>query len=183
MRISDRYGSAINTSDLRNQVDRPLGNDADILGAYAFAAKMMRQRSKDPDPALAVALERLFMGDNKAAGEITERLCEMAFKKSRKLDIKIKRLEVGDMARACLAWHRDGVCKPCGGHGKVKIPGTPQLGSNDCQVCRGSGKIIFHWQFKVEWRPLANYLLAEMERAQALAGPNAMKKLGGSLDL
>lgn len=36
--------------------------------------------------------------------------------------------------------HLDPTCKPCSGHGKTLIPGTPSLSAHDCQHCRGTGK-------------------------------------------
>jgi hypothetical protein len=135
------------------------------------------------DHALAVALERLFAGDNHASMLIVQLLSEKAWKRARTKDVKLNRMQAADMAKACLAWHRDGVCKPCGGHGTLIIPGSTTLGPVGCKPCKGEGKVPFDRQFPVEQRELAGWLVAEMEREQSRAGPAAMKALAPRLDL
>lgn len=173
MRISERYASAIRSSNMR--VDgRTTYADPDVLGAYGLASR------EEP---LAVALERLFAGDNGAATSIVAELAQLARGKATAMRIKIGATQAVDMAQACLAWHREGACKPCGGHGKLLIPGTKTHGDRECQPCRGTGKRPFEREFHAEKRELARWLVAEMQRATAEAGPAAMKTLAPKLDL
>lgn len=173
MRIQDRYASAIHSSNL--EVDeRTTFSDTDVLGAMGLA-------SREHD--LAVALQRLFSGDNGASMRVVAVLADMAQGKATALRVKVGAVQAVDMAQACLAWHRDGVCKPCGGHGALKIPGTKTLGAQLCKPCKGRGKVPFDRQFHQEKQELARWLVAAMERAQAIAGPAAMAKLAPRLDL
>ena len=41
-------------------------------------------------------------------------------------------------AAEIILWHLDHTCEPCGGLGKIKIPGTPSLSHKDCKACHGS---------------------------------------------
>ncbi len=171
--IIERYASAVRSTNLRSDV-RSVASDTDVLGSMGLAAR---------DFPLAVALQRLFCGDNKAAAAIAETLADDAWREARAMRVKLNRVEAYDMAQACLAWHRDGVCKPCGGHGKLLIPGTKTLGNRDCKDCRGVGKMPFERQFPGHQRELAGWLVAHMEQHQSKAGPEAMKRLSAHLSL
>ncbi len=173
MKIQERYASAIRSRNLRSE-ERTTYSDSDVIGAYGWASTQ---------GSLAVDLERLFAGDNGAAGAVVETLAELARGKATAMRMKIGSAQAVDMARACLAWHRDGTCRPCGGHGKLVIPGTKTHGDRDCQVCRGTGKRPFEREFHPEKRQLARWLLAEMQRATAEAGPAAMRALAPRLEL
>jgi len=131
---------------------------------------------------LAVALQRLFLGDNGAAAKVAEILAEMVRMKANGLRIKMAAVQAEDIARACLAWHRDGTCKPCGGHGVLVIKGTKTLGHQECKVCKGVGRRTFEREFHESYRDLAGWLVSEMERHQARAGGAAMAKIAPSLD-
>lgn len=171
--ILNRYASAVRSSNLRSQ-EATIQSDTDVLGAVGLAAK------RNP---LAMALARLFCGDNRSARELVEILSGMAWTKSKALNIKLKRVQADSMAQAVLAWHRDGVCRACGGHGFQLIQGAPSIGDQACPACRGTGRVPFETHFSVERRPVACWLLAEVEREQAKAGPAAMSKLADSLRL
>jgi len=186
-RITDRYASAVHSSNLGVD-EKTYMSDTDVLGAFGIADRVLTEgHTSDGTPVrpcpLAVPLERLFAGDNNAVYEIVRMLADMAWHKARDLKVKLNRSQSTDMARACLAWHRDGTCKPCGGHGKTLIPGTKTHSAHDCQPCRGSGKIMFEQQFRREQRELARWLVAEMARAAGYAGPAAMKALAPQLNL
>lgn len=187
MKIQDRYASAVRSSNLG--VDgKTVMSDSDTLGAYGLADRALTTgRAGDGTPVrpcpLAVPLERLFAGDNNAAYEIVRMMSEMAFHHSFTLRLKISRVECTDMAKACLAWHRDGVCQPCEGRGYALIPGTKTLSDRECPTCRGSRKMPFERQFRTEWRELARWLVSEMARASGHAGPAAMRALAPSLEL
>lgn len=170
--IGERYSVAIRS---RNLVVNPLTtfSDTDVLGGMGLAGK---------DHPLAVALQRLFAGDNAAASEVVVVLAEMVRNKASSKRIKMAETQAVDMARACLAWHRDGMCKPCGGHGITLIVGTKTLGSQECKACKGTGRRHFEREFHESFQPLAQWLVAEMEREQAKAGPAAMAKIAPRLD-
>jgi len=143
-----------------------------MLGAMGLADKaLISGRHSDGTPCrpapLAVALERLFTGDNSAAYAIVHLLADQALR----------------MAQACLAWHRNGACRPCGRLGQTLIPGTRTLSGHDCQVCRGTGKVLFEKQFHQAHQELARWLLSEMTRDAGRVGPVAMKKLAENFNL
>lgn len=186
-KIQNRYSSAVHSSNL-NVDGRTYMSDSDTLGAYGIADRVLTTgQTSDGTPVrpcpLAVPLERLFAGDNRAAHDIVRMLADMAFEHSFSLEVKISKPHAADMARACLAWHRDGACKPCGGHGKSLITGTKTLSERDCPDCRGSGKRMFEREFRPEQRELARWLVAEMTRASGYAGPQAMRALAPQLNL
>jgi len=190
MKILDRYASAVRSSCLTVD-ERTSYSDTDVLGAMGLAHRDLsegRTWSKGrqvpiPKAQLAVPLERLFMGDNSAAQEIVEIMVEWLRGKAPALRMKMTTLQCGDMAKACLAWHRDGVCKHCGGHGQSVIKGSTTIGGAICKHCRGTGRILFEKQFRHEHRDLARWLVGEIEREQGRAGPAAMRKIAAQLHL
>lgn len=173
MNIRDRYATAVHSSNLKSEA-KTFQSDSDVIGAYGLAGK------RSP---LATALERLFTGDNRASREIVAIMAEMSWGKAKSLKVKQTRVQSEDMARMVLAWHRDGTCKPCGGHGYDIVPGTLTIGNMECKHCRGTRKIPFEKQFKPEHRILARWLLVHIEKEQSVAGPAAMRALAPMLEL
>lgn len=159
------------TEDYACSVER--GVATDVVGAVGFAGKQHK---------LAMALLRLFVGDDRAARDIVQTLAGMAVGKAYRIGRELARVEAEDMARAVLAWHRDSRCKPCGGLGLLKMPGTPHLSGNACSHCRGTGRIPFDNQFAMDRLELARWLASEIEREQAIAGREAMRKLNAQID-
>lgn len=187
MKITDRYASAVFSGNLKTKDGTVMG-DTDVLGAMGLADKALTSgRHSDGSPCrpapLAVALERLFSGDNGAAFVIVELLADKTLRQSWKLRVKIKPGQALRMAQACLAWHRNGRCDPCGGLGQTLIPGSRTRSSHDCQVCRGTGKVLFERQFRQEHQELARWLLSEIARECGRAGPVAMAKLAENFNL
>jgi hypothetical protein len=174
MTITDRYAGAVRSSDLSNKAkdDATISTDSDVIGAFGFAAK------SEP---LAVALLRLFCGDNNAAREVVSILSVMAWDRAASMRVDLRRTQADDMARAVLAWHRDGVCRACSGHGFELIPGAPAVSARPCAACEGARKVPFGPEFLAPVRTVAWWLLAEVERSQAKAGPAAMAKLAQRL--
>jgi len=179
-RITDRYASAVRSSNLRSKPDANM-SDSDVIGAAGLASK------RSP---LAIALMRLFTGDNRAAPEIVRIMAASVVGKAWHLHkIELPRLEADDIARAVLAWHRDGVCKVCGGHGfmlagNVSIgTGRAVIGDVPCPACHGTRKVPFDHQFAMDRLELARWLRSEIEREQAIAGSEAMRALGPTLEL
>jgi len=171
MSITDRYATAIRSSNLKSE-ERTQCSDSDVVGAMGLASK------RHP---LAAALTRLFLGDNGAALACVATLADMLG--GRKISRDLGRVQAEDIARAVLAWHRDGVCTDCGGHGYERVPGTPALSTNPCKTCGGVGRIPFDQQFRARDREHARWLLAEIQSTQAQAGAEAMRKLAPRLEL
>ena len=173
MKITERYASAVNSPNLKSKPDTTY-SDTDVLGAFGLAGK------KRP---LAIALTRLFTGDNHAAREIVAILADEAWRRARFESVKMTRLQSQDIARAVLAWHRDGVCRPCGGHGYLQITGTPSIGDSECPACRGTRKMPFEREFHADRLGLAQWLQGEIEREQGEAGQAAMRALAPRIEL
>ena len=192
-KITDRYATAVHSSNLKvtkeaHKADARSSDDVEILGAMGLADRdLTRGYMTDGTPVkpapLAVSLERLFVGDNTAAHAIVRTLAQMAFGYSRRIRVKLQRPTAHDMACACLAWHRNGTCRACGGHGQTLIPGSKTHSGHECQVCRGTGKVLFDTQFRHEHRPIARWLVDEMEKEMSRAAPQAMRLLADSMNL
>lgn len=170
VKIIDRYSTAIHTSNLKSDATTTWA-DIDVIGAAGIAGKYTP---------LGVGLARMLAGGGR--GEVVAILSNMVFKRRLKHDIKITYVQAEDIAKAVLAWWRDGTCQPCGGRGSTKIKDAPSLG-DECKHCQGTGKIPFDRQFRSDWLPLARWLSAEIERSQAVAGVLAMKIIAPTLDI
>ncbi len=144
------------------------GVSTNVVGAVGMAGR------KAP---LATALLRLFVGDNKVSRDIVHIMAGMLVGKAYRLGQEIARVQAEDMARAVLAWHRDGSCKHCGGHGFLKLDGAPGLSDERCPHCRGTGRVPFNNQFSIDRLELARWLAAEVDREQQIAGVEAMRRL------
>ena len=171
MNVIERYATAVRSSNLEID-ERTTRSDSDVLGAMGLAARQFP---------LAVALQRLFLGDSTAARELVEILADDAWRQARAMRIKLNRVQAYDLAHGCVAWHRNPTCDDCGGHGATVIPGSKTLGVR-CKSCKGIGRLSLAKLFK-EHAEIANWLLAHMERHQAMAGPEAMKQIVGYLEL
>lgn len=191
--IINRYASAVHSSNLKvsretDKTTETVMDDTDTLGAMGLADRdLTRGHRTDGTPVrpapLAVSLERLFAGDGNAAYEIVRKLAEMVWWRGRDMNIKVGRAQAKDIAQACLAWHRDGVCKSCRGHGYSLIPGVPALSGHQCPSCRGAGKIRLSEVFAAKHLALAQWLIDEMTREAGRAGPLAMKLLSSKMEL
>lgn len=170
MKLLERYSEAVNSSDLTVN-ERTTWSDTDVLGAAGLAGRHNE---------LGLALTRLF-ADGKPAQALGI-MEELAFKRSRTLRVRITRVGAQDLAMAVLGWYRFGTCQPCGGTGYGVIAGTPVQG-DECPHCKATGKINFDRQFQPEVRELARWLSAEIDRAQAAAGSDAMEALAPRLNL
>jgi hypothetical protein len=193
--IRARYARAVHSANLTVKDGRGNTEDAEtvigdpeILGAHGLADKYLARgfdnanRKFTPAP-LAVPLERLFAGDSNAAHEIVRMLADMALEQSYAFDTKIGRTQAQDMAKATLAWFRNGTCVPCGGRGFPLIKDSPVQSANECDRCNGSGKIPFDSNFRHEWKPLARWLKERVEAEAGRAAPNAMRALAAKMDL
>ena len=191
--ISNRYASAVHSSNLKvsretDKTTETVIDDTDTLGAMGLADRdLERGHRSDGSPLrpapLAVPLERLFAGDRNAAHDIVRKLAEMLYTHSFEVRVKVARPICVDIAKACLAWHRDGVCKACGGHGYSLIPGVPSLSGHQCPECAGTGKILLGKVFSAKHMVLAQWLVDEISREAGRAGPVAMRLLSSTMNL
>lgn len=164
MKIFERYATAINASSLKPDPNS-VHSDLDVIGAAGLAARY--------EP-MGIALARMLGGGR---GNAIEDMADAAYRRSHRIKGgRLTRLQAEDMAKAVLAWIRNGRCTPCGGIGAMLIPGTPSLG-DECNTCKGSGKLAFDTHFRQEWRDVADWLRGEVERSQANAGTMTMQKI------
>ncbi|MBC7605078.1 MAG: hypothetical protein H7255_20770 [Ramlibacter sp.] len=193
--IRARYARAVHSGNLtvigsKNNTDdaETTERDPEILGAYGLADRDLvrgqdaKGRTFKPAP-LAVPLERLFAGDGRAAHQIVGILAYMASTEARRLGVKLAPVQAMDMAKATLAWFRNGTCKPCGGRGFPMLKDSPVQSAHACDRCQGSGKIPFEKEFRFEWKPVARWLKEQIELESGRAGPAAMKTLAGRMSL
>lgn len=175
--ILTRYARAISSGNLKSDA-RTTSSDADVLGAAGLAAK------KNP---LAVALERLFLGDGRAAVDVVALLADDVWRYARTDRKKLRRAESEVLAQAVLAWCRSGTCKPCGGHGYMILgtlgTGRAVVSDHECQACRGTKKVLFEPQFTARELPWAYWVRDRIEAQLSLAGPAIMRKLAKEMEL
>jgi hypothetical protein len=181
--IDQRYASAVHSKSLSVD-EKTTMSDTDVLGAMGLAARVLEDgRTWDGKPVrpapLAVPLARLFAGDSNAAHEIVRTLATMAFDQSFAYGIKIAKPMCEDMAKSCLAWHRNGICRRCGGHGLSLIPGTKTL-SDRASIARArarcpsnaiSGRSGNRWPGGWLWRCGANPRELDLRRCVAWQQP------------
>lgn len=193
--ISNRYAAAIRSSNLKSPdakgYEGVVQRDADVLGSMGLADRALtegfvvtgpdRQGYPVKPAPMAATLARLFAGDNRAAAEVAAILEGMIFA-ARTKRVQVSRIQAKDMAEACLAFHRNGRCRPCNGLGYALIPGTNRLSAHECPDCKGEGLILLDKQFPVEHRELARWAVAELEMASGPAFEMAAKKLAPKLD-
>jgi len=185
MGIVDRYSDAVHSSNLKSKPDTTQ-SDTDVLGAASWASKPVRTVAgvEVRGSPLGIALMRLFAGDNTGTGDLVRVMARALIGKAwHSSKLVLPEVEATDIARAVLAWYRDGVCKVCGGHGKEKLVGAPGLSDRNCRACKGTGKVEFNDAFTLEQLYLARWMLAEVDREQAIAGPAAMAALAPRLEL
>ena len=168
--LLDRYSSAIHASNLKSEPETTYA-DVDVIGAAGLAAKY--------EP-LGIELARMLSGGGR--GEVVSILSDMAFERSFRLRVRVTRVQCDDMAKAVLAYYRNGTCQPCGGTGYTKIVDTPVLG-DECRHCNGSGRLVFDRYFRSDWLELAQWLSSQIERTQAQAGTLAMKMIAPRMEL
>ena len=183
MKFDDRYAAAISATNLKGEAETTFA-PTDLLGAAAYASRDNATTGRVGTP-LGMALMRLFVGDNRAAQTIVAILSDLAWGRARLLEVKIKRTQADDLARAVLAWHRDGVCRPCGGLGYAVIRNGARsvVSDSECAQCRGTARLLFDLQFAPAWLELARWLQSQIEREQAVAGQAAMAALAPRLAL
>lgn len=177
-KIVDRYASAMRSGNLASKPGTTF-SDIDVVGAHGLAAK------RHP---LAIALQRMFLGGDVEAKAVCVILTAKAVGKAHRIGSPIGIAGADLLAGMVLQWHRDCVCKACGGHGFKVIGGKigesrSVKGDVPCPACRGSGKRDFDSMFPFEHLELTRWLRDEVERETAKAGQAAMAALAPRLDL
>jgi len=79
------------------------------------------------------------------------------------------------IAMEVVAWWLHGTCKPCGGLGYERVPGTPTLSERLCKACNGTKKVHLPQTEPHDW------LHDRMSRLQAIAGGKVMRKIADDL--
>ena len=168
----ERYSCAVSSRDL--SVDpRTWRSDSDMLGAAGLAS------IQNP---LALALARLFAGDDREQRNIAAILAQDAWSYAKRRRVRLLRTEADDLAKAGVAWGRHGAGGAGGGHGCGLIGGKlgdsrATIGDAECMECRGAGRRPLEREFHSQHRPIATWLAAEIEREQSKAGAAVMAKL------
>lgn len=175
--IAARYARAIGSGNLKSDA-RTTSSDSDVLGAAGLAAK------KYP---VAIGLERLFVGDGRAAADIVALLADDVWIHARKSHKKLRRAEAVLLAQAVLAWCRGGTCTSCGGHGYAILgtlgTGRAVVSDNECPACRGTKKVLFEPAFTTRELPHAYWLRERIEALLCFAGPAIMRKMAEDMEL
>lgn len=192
MKIEQRYAEAISRGDV-SSTPRSTFAGADVLGAMAFAAKPVQAAlapgQKRRGHPLAIALLRMFLLGDKEAKAVCALMTRMAVSKAHEWRQPIGEAGADIMAGLVLAWHRDSVCKVCGGHGFRLLfdaelgEGRGVVSDQPCDACHGTGRREFDGLFPSERVELARWLRAKVERETALAGPAAMRRLAPKLEV
>ena len=141
MRITQRYASAVNSSNLKSKPETTY-SDTDVLGAHGIASRYVP---------LGVALQRLFVGGKPR--ECVSVMTAMVTARAAAYRHKIAPTTATEISQKVLAWYRFGTCTDCGGTCKeVKFEPKPHLSDEDCQACHGTGKRPFDNAFHPETR-------------------------------
>ena len=187
MKITERYASAIKSSNLKTIASTTYG-DTDVLGAFGIADRRLSLginaagvQVSDRRP-LAVPLQRLLMGDSGAAAELVDLLAQGLRGQAKDARIVLTAFSSQKMARAVIAYFRNSACSVCGGHGLEVVPGSNALGSAKCGACKGTGKVQIVKAFRQEHRDLVRWAMDRVEEESSRAGPAAMQALADRLD-
>ena len=116
--VTERYVTAINTSNLKTEADR--GGAADVLIASGWSPTR-----------LGSALLRL-VSTGRNLSEVYYQLEIMADKAN--MD------NPSHVAASVMGWWLDKTCKACSGQRFQVIHGTPTLSTKACKCCRGTGE-------------------------------------------
>jgi hypothetical protein len=187
MRITERYASAIKSSNLKTVAGTTYG-DTDVLGAYGIADRRLSLginaagvQVSDRRP-FAVPLQRLLMGDGGAAVELVDLLAQGLRGQAKAAKVVLTACGSQKMARAVIAYFRNSACPSCGGHGFEVVPGSNALGVTKCGACEGTGKVQIIKAFRQDHRELVRWAMDRVEEESARAGPAAMKAIADKME-
>lgn len=184
---ADRYSRAVNATSLApvgtkgRDEDKPLA--IHTLASYGLADRSLtdghdRYGNQVLPAPLAVPLARVMHGgDYRAMHSIVRELADRGYRKSKHFDARVTEGEAKRMAKATIAWFLHGTCKPCGGHGMERPEGAPMLSGRICKSCGGTKRIPFVTQFHHHVRPLAQWMVDEVEKSLGRASVQAQRHL------
>lgn len=142
MNISERYTSAVNSSDLRMQTrDGVPATDIDVCTAAGMAKRnlgtaLLRLAAEYSTPAglregraVSDTDKQLVRLQLRTLGHVVELLTPMA-----------ERLGNAEMARPVVLWWVDKVCGACKGRGYPTIGDGAKLSPKVCKACSGTGE-------------------------------------------
>lgn len=144
MKISERYATARNTSNLKSEA-RTTMSAADILGAAGMAA----QEHSD-----ALLMWSVMYGGKTA--QKLELLSGLEARLSRHMDNQRLKGNPRYIAMEVMAHYLYAQCPECGGAGYPVIEGTITRSDDPCGACGGSGKP--HPPSGAAWQWLNNYV-------------------------
>lgn len=188
--FTNRYAAAVHSGNLASDPDTTF-SDSDVLGAAGLAGKAVRY-ADDPHKRrrgapLALALQRMFVGGDPQGRAVVPILMRMLMVEAHRREDDASELAAGIISRTVLDWHRDSVCKRCGGHGYDTVVGT-SLGDRravisniPCRACRGSGRRSFNALFSRDRLQIALWLRDRIEAETARAAAEAMAALAPRL--
>lgn len=164
--IQERYSTARQTSDL--SLD-PLTSmsPADVLTASGWAAQ--------ENEAAMLLWGVVYQGKTSDKLRLVEVLGSQLNAKMGK-DRRLKG-DAWKIAAEMLAWFLHGTCRPCGGLGYERTPGTPALSNRLCKVCQGTKRAHYPRSAAHIWMD------AHLGSLTAKAGGEVMKKLARSMEL
>ncbi len=162
VRFEERYLAAVASSNLRSE-QKTFYSSSDVLGAAGIASKCQP---------MAIALIRLFSGDNHAAAEILALLAQKLVSKAHRDGVRMSNRYAVEISAVTLDWFRDGRCKACRGLG---FQGYGE--HRPCKACGGARRREFEPMFEADHVEIARWLLTELEREVGVAEPTAMKAL------
>jgi len=165
MKISERYATARNTSNLAMDVQTNMA-PFDVLTAAGMAAHASR--------------EAIMLWEVTFNGKTSAKLACIEMLEKKLVGQMLRNRWKGDARRITqevFAWHMHGTCQPCAGRGYEMVPGTPHLSDRLCKSCNGTRKVKLPRSDSHEW--LNRYI----EYLIASAGGKVMQKLASDMDL
>jgi hypothetical protein len=108
--LDERYRAAVHSGNMTSDPNTTR-SDSDVVGAFGIADRHLTRGSDArgnhfPPAPLAVALARLFAGDNTAGHAIVETMAANLWRQARRQDVKMARVQSEDISRAVLALRR-----------------------------------------------------------------------------
>lgn len=172
--IEERYGSAVEASDLTLRFERR--GPVDTLTAAGMVG------AKNP---LAMSIWRWVYGQDANERHIVlaglVRWMKLGGHKAGWKDRK----NLVPVVVAVADWYQDRVCRTCHGTRYETIPGTPTLSDVRCPACHGSGersldKILV--QFGPKWITRGKDLRAHMDDLALQAAAGMMRKISNTIE-
>jgi hypothetical protein len=165
MKISERYSTARNTSNLKSEPRTSMAA-ADLLMAAGMAAQTHE---------IALMLWEVAYRGKTATKHILADL--LARRLEWEMNHQRWKGNPKRIAKEVLAWHLNGVCKPCNGLGYEVIEDTPSLSDVICPHCNGTKRVALPRGDQYTW--LADHI----GKLEAHAGGYVMQKLAGEMEL